>query len=58
MRRVIRNGKAYHIRLHREIMHTPAGYECHHKNHNPLDCRKANLENLTPSEHRVKHGKL
>lgn len=58
MRRVIRNGKTYHIRMHREIMHTLPGFECHHIHHNPLDNRKSELENLTPSEHRTAHGKL
>jgi hypothetical protein len=31
--------------------------ECHHKNHNPLDCRRVNLENKTPSDHRNLHFK-
>lgn len=57
-RRYIRKGKTTTIRMHREIMHTPAGYECHHKNRRPLDCRKSNLENLTPAEHRFKHQKV
>jgi hypothetical protein len=57
-RRIVKNGKTYTIKLHREIMHTLPGYECHHISHNPLDNRKSQLENLTPAEHRLKHYKL
>lgn len=57
-RRFIRNGKTITIKLHRFIMNTLPGYECHHKNHNPIDDRRENLENLTPSQHREKHVKL
>jgi hypothetical protein len=43
------------IKLHREIMHTPDGFDCHHKNHDTLDCRKCNLENLTKNAHQLIH---
>lgn len=56
VRRVHKDGKTYEIKLHREIMHTPEGYECHHKNRDTLDNRKINLKNLTPAEHAERHG--
>ncbi len=54
-RKTRRKGKSTTIRLHREIAGTPAGMECHHINHNPLDNRRCNLQNLTPQEHREIH---
>lgn len=51
------NGKTSLIKLHRFIMNALPGYEIHHSNHNPKDCRKSNLEQLTPAEHRAKHMK-
>jgi hypothetical protein len=56
-RREIRNGKTITIRMHNEIMHTPKGMECHHRNLNPLDNRESNLENLTPPDHHQRHGR-
>lgn len=56
-RRSIRAGKIHTIRLHVEIMYPPPGYEVHHKDHNPLNCLRSNLENATPSHHRQLHGK-
>lgn len=45
--------------MHREIMNTPKGMECHHKNGNTFDNRrKTNLENLTKQEHMVKDREL
>jgi len=38
--------------MHRIIMNTPKGMECHHKNRNTLDNREANLENVTVERHR------
>jgi len=58
VRRYVRSGKAFTIRMHREIMHTPADLQCHHKNLNSLDDRKENLENLTDAQHRAAHGKV
>ena len=43
--------------LHRLITDAPAGLHVHHVNHNPLDNRRANLELLTPDEHRARHGR-
>ena len=37
--------------MHRLIMNTPKGMECHHKFRNTLDNREECLENVTPSEH-------
>lgn len=57
-RKIKVNGKERLVRLHRFIMSTLPGYECHHHNRNPKDCRRCNLENLTPAEHRAAHGKV
>ncbi|EDL65002.1 hypothetical protein BSG1_14814 [Bacillus sp. SG-1] len=35
------------VRLHRFLMNTPKGLQCHHKNGDRLDNRKDNLENVT-----------
>jgi hypothetical protein len=43
------------LKMHRELMNTPEGYDCHHKNRHTLDNRKINLENLTPDEHASLH---
>jgi len=40
--------------MHREIMNTPEGMECHHKEGNTFDNRKEMLENLTKQEHMKK----
>jgi len=57
VRRDKTGGKCLTFKMHREIMHTPFGYEVHHINHNTLDNRKSNLENLTADEHRAAHFK-
>lgn len=57
VRRYVREGHTGTIRLHVEIMKPPAGYEVHHRDRNPLNCLRSNLENVTPSEHRMLHGK-
>lgn len=49
------DGKNKTIRMHRLIANTPEDMECHHINLNTLDNRRANLENLTPEEHRKIH---
>jgi hypothetical protein len=38
-------------KLHRLIMNTPKDFDCHHKNHNTLDNRKTNLENVPHNAH-------
>jgi len=40
------------LRLHRLIMNASPGMDVHHINHNVLDCRKANLEELPIGQHR------
>lgn len=40
------------IYLHRWLMGEPRGKDVHHKNHNPLDNRRKNLEVLGKTEHR------
>lgn len=52
-----KNGKHYTIYMHREIMKTPKGMECHHKNGNTFDNRKGNLVNLTKEEHAEENKK-
>lgn len=49
------NGSCFYIRMHREVMHTPKGQECHHVYCNTLDNRKAFLQNVTPEEHHEAH---
>jgi len=51
VRRFVRNGKTYEISMHRAIMHSRPGEEPHHKNHNSLDNRKCNLENVPHNNH-------
>jgi len=49
------DGRNVTIRMHRLIANTPDDQECHHRNRNTLDNRRANLENLYPPEHVKKH---
>lgn len=51
VRRFVRDGKTYEIMMHNAIMHPPKGYEPHHKNHDTLDNRKINLENVPHNDH-------
>ncbi len=44
------SGKPKTIKMHREIMKTPAGFLCDHKDHNGLNNQKCNLRNCTKSE--------
>jgi hypothetical protein len=41
--------------LHRFISKPKADEQAHHKNHFTLDCRRSNLENLSPQEHARKN---
>jgi hypothetical protein len=56
VRRIIQNGRTIEIKMHRQIMNTISGYECHHINHNTLDNRRVNLQNLLPSVHASLHA--
>jgi len=51
------DGKPREQPMHRFILQTPPGMECHHVNHKTLDNRKSNLQNITPEEHRLEHFK-
>jgi hypothetical protein len=42
------NGKK--VYLHRLLMDCPSGFHVDHKNHQTLDCRRANLEVVTHTE--------
>lgn len=53
-----KNGKHHTIYMHREIMNTPEGMECHHIEGNTFDNRKEMLENLTKEEHLKKDMNL
>jgi hypothetical protein len=50
-RRFKRDGKTYEIALHRTIARSRPDEEPHHKNHNTLDNRKENLENVLHNRH-------
>jgi len=52
------NGKRCTIYMHRVIMNTPKGMECHHKEGNTFDNRKEKLENLTKQEHMKKDREM
>lgn len=51
-------GKKPHIlrlAMHRFVMRTPHGKQCHHRNRNSLDNRRANLLNMSRAEHNFLH---
>lgn len=56
VRRMRKGGVERQIRMHREIMHTPQGMQCHHRSFNTYDMRKSQLCNLTPSQHSTLHA--
>lgn len=41
------------IQMSRQIMNTPEGMECDHRNRNTLDNQEHNLRNATPSQNRM-----
>lgn len=49
-----KNGIHLTVYMHRVIMKTPEGMECHHKNRNTFDNQTENLENLTKQGHKKK----
>jgi len=49
--KIKKNGKTVFLRMHRLIANTPPELVCHHVNHNPLDNRILNLQNMTWFEH-------
>lgn len=57
IRKKVVNGKEFSIRMHREIMQCPKGFEVHHINKNALDNRKSNLQIVSPQEHKDLHRK-
>jgi hypothetical protein len=56
IRRFYRDGRVFYEKMHRRIAKTPKNEHCHHVNHNCLDNRLANLQNLAPSAHAIEHG--
>jgi hypothetical protein len=46
----LRSSHKKSLYLHREIMNTPKGMICDHRDGNTLDCRKTNLRNCSLSE--------
>lgn len=56
VRKVVHNGKAFWLPMHRQIMHCPQGYIVHHRNFNTMDNRKKNLEVMTKEQHNWLHG--
>lgn len=55
VRRELRGGKVFRIKMHRQIAQTPPGMVCHHKNGRGLDNRSENLENMYPLQHKTHH---
>lgn len=55
VRREIRGGKVFRIKMHRQIAGTPPGLVCHHKNGRGLDNRMINLDNMYPLQHKTHH---
>lgn len=55
-RRVIIQGFAHYIFMHREIMKTPDGQIVHHENGHTYDNRKKNLTNMPVDQHKYIHG--
>jgi len=49
--KVKKEDKIIFLRMHRLIANTPPHMVCHHINHNPLDNRDSNLQNMTWFEH-------
>ena len=56
MRTVYSKHSVYHVRMHRQIMHTPNGMVTHHKNRCTLATRKHNPENVTDKVHGEIHN--
>lgn len=48
-----RNEGKTRIQMSRQIMNTPEGMECDHRNRNTLDNQEHNLRNATPSQNRM-----
>ena len=46
-----RRRKTITLRLHREVMGNPEGFDVHHRNGNTLDNRRENLELVDPKKH-------
>ncbi len=42
--------------MHYQIMNTPDGMECDHRNHNTLDDQEHNLRNVTHSQNQMNRG--
>lgn len=54
-RKVVKDGKEYWIKMHRQIMNTPPGLIVHHVNKHTTDNRKKNLQNMTQKNHHWLH---
>lgn len=50
------DGKKVFIRMHRIVAKTPDDQVCHHINKNPLDNRRANLQNMSWYDHTKLHS--
>jgi hypothetical protein len=44
--------------LHRFVLNAKKGIEIHHKNEVKTDCRRLNLEEVTPKDHQLRHSHI
>lgn len=51
----VNGSRIFKIYMHRQITHSPNHSCVHHRNHNGLDNRRANLLNMSKDEHHALH---
>lgn len=55
VRKIHQDGHTQIVRMHRQLTNCPDNLEVHHKNLNPLDNRKSNLQVVTHDYHLFLH---
>lgn len=54
---IAKDGRLKWVKLHRYVLNiTDPAIDVHHRNHNPLDCRRENLQPLSRKDHRREHA--